>query len=92
MVSDGTTLWFVDISYDVSRAYVASTRASDADKDIVLGTGSCQGGVSGWHHECWFVDSTDDDARAYVAIYQSQGSPIRTLFLAPELGRVAVSN
>ena len=71
--SDGTTLWFVNNTDDIARAYVAATRARDSSKDIALGTGTWLGGTSDGT-TLWFIDSSERIARAYVAATRARDS------------------
>ena len=73
--SDGTTLWFIDNTVNIARAYVAATRARDSDKDIDLGSGSWNGGASDGT-TLWFIDNTSDIAVAYVAATRARDSDL----------------
>ena len=70
--TDGTTVWFVDDATNYARAWTASTRARDEDKDINLGNPT---GLIKWDGvvcdgtTLWFTYHTviNTYARAYVA-------------------------
>ena len=62
----------MDSTNEQALAYVAATRARDSAKDIALGTGDWNGGVSDGT-TLWFVKGGgDDEIIAYLASDQSR--------------------
>ena len=72
-VSDGTTVWFINITTRMAIAYTAATRTRNSAFDIALGTGSWGGSVSDGT-TVWFVDNTADMAVAYTAATRTRNS------------------